>query len=182
MKPQSCKNKGRRLQQQIVDKILKHFIALTADDVRSTSMGCNGEDVQLSPRAREFVPFSIECKNVEKLNIWASLEQAEKNSRTFDHMLIFKRNKSKTYATIELDVLLKLLSSNSTEDSNTTEQNNLNNDESIISLLNEAHESLRKVASKVQNMGETTNENTDENTNDTHTAANTLMELSERNV
>ena len=40
-------------------------------------MGDSGEDILLSPAARKLFPFSVECKNQEKLNIWSSLEQAE---------------------------------------------------------------------------------------------------------
>ena len=109
MRPQSCKSKGRRLQKEIVSKILQHFPDLTDDDVRSCSMGSNGEDVQLSPKAREKVPFSIEAKNTERLNLWGSLEQAHANARACHPMLVFRKNKSKTYAVVELDVLLRLL-------------------------------------------------------------------------
>ena len=109
MKSQSCKSKGRRLQSAIVRRILDHFAELEQDDVRSCSMGANGEDVQLSPRARGLLPFSIEAKNVEKLNVWGALEQAERNAGGFDPLLVFKRNHSKTYATVELDVFLRLV-------------------------------------------------------------------------
>ena len=51
MKTQSCKSKGRRLQQKVVADVLAAFPHLQPDDVRSTSMGCGGEDVQLSPAA-----------------------------------------------------------------------------------------------------------------------------------
>ena len=65
---------GKRLQNQVRDLILEKFQQLEEDDVRSTTMGDSGEDVLLSPFRRLF-PFSIECKNQEKLNIWSSLEQ-----------------------------------------------------------------------------------------------------------
>ena len=42
MRPQSCKSKGRRFQQQIAASITQRFPALTSDDVWSTSMGCGG--------------------------------------------------------------------------------------------------------------------------------------------
>jgi hypothetical protein len=51
----------------------------------------------------------VECKNQEKLNIWSSLEQAEENSGNHSPLVIFKRNRSKTYAVLEFDELLKLL-------------------------------------------------------------------------
>ncbi len=72
-------------------------------------MGMSGEDIVLSPAARKLIPYSFECKNQEKLSIWSSLEQAESNSGDYPPVLIFKRNRSKTYVTIELDEFLKLI-------------------------------------------------------------------------
>ena len=109
MKPRSAKNKGKRLQNKIRDLILEKFDILEPDDVRSITMGDSGEDILLSPAARKLFPFSVECKNQEKLNIWSSLEQAEKNSGNHTPLVIFKRNRSKTYAVLEFDRLLELL-------------------------------------------------------------------------
>jgi len=109
MKPRSAKNKGKRLQNKVRDLILEKFTQLEPDDVRSITMGDSGEDILLSPAARRLFPFSVECKNQEKLNIWSSLEQAEGNSGNHPPLVIFKRNRSKTYAVLEFDELLKLL-------------------------------------------------------------------------
>ena len=109
MKPRSAKNKGKRLQNKIRDLILEKFNALEKDDVRSITMGDSGEDILLSPAARRLFPFSVECKNQEKLNIWSALEQAEENSDNHAPLVIFKRNRTKTYAVLEFDKLLELL-------------------------------------------------------------------------
>jgi len=109
MKSRSAKNKGKRLQNQVRDLLLEKFQQLEEDDVPSTTMGDSGEDILLSPTARKLFPFSVECKNQEKLNIWSSLEQAENNSGKHTPLLIFKRNRTKTYAVLELNELLKLL-------------------------------------------------------------------------
>ena len=109
MKSRSAKNKGKRLQNKVRDLILEKFNTLEDDDVRSTTMGDSGEDVLLSPAARKLFPFSVECKNQEKLNIWSSLEQAENNSGSHAPLLIFKRNRTKTYAVLEFERLLELL-------------------------------------------------------------------------
>ena len=108
MKPRSAKNKGKRLQNNVRDLILEKFNQLEPDDVRSITMGDIGEDILLSPAARRLFPFSVECKNQEKLNIWSSLEQAETNSGKHVPLLIFKRNRTKTYAVLEFDKLLEL--------------------------------------------------------------------------
>ena len=109
MKPRSAKNKGKRLQNKIRDLILEKFDILEPDDVRSITMGDSGEDILLSPAARKLFPFSVECKNQEKLNIWGALEQAEENSGNHVPLVIFKRNRTKTYAVLEFDKLLELL-------------------------------------------------------------------------
>ena len=109
MKPRSAKNKGKRLQNQVRDLILEKFNSLESDDVRSITMGESGEDILLSPAARKLFPFSVECKNQEKLNIWKSLEQSETNSGKHTPIVIFKRNRTKTYVALEFKKLLELL-------------------------------------------------------------------------
>ena len=113
MKTSSAKAKGRRLQQKVRDLLLETFTELEPDDIRSTSMGVSGEDLQLSPAARKLIPFAIECKNQEKLNVWDSLKQAEENSGDYSPVLIFKRNRSKTYAVVNIDKFIELINENS---------------------------------------------------------------------
>ena len=110
MKTRSAKNKGKRLQNSVRDILLEIFKEdLELDDIKSAVMGDSGEDIQLSPAARKLIPYSIECKNQEKLNIWSSLEQADDNSKESIPVLIFKRNRSKTYAVIEFKEFVKLI-------------------------------------------------------------------------
>jgi len=107
---QSRKAKGRRLQQHVRDKVLETFEQLEEGDVRSTSMGASGVDVLLSPLAQRLFPFAVECKNQERLNLWESLDQASKNSTEKSMpLLVFKKNSSKVYCTLEFEDLLKLL-------------------------------------------------------------------------
>ena len=109
MKTRSAKSKGRRLQNQIKELLLESFKELEPDDVRSAIMGETGEDIKLSPAARRQIPYSFECKNQEKINIWESLNQAEENSGDYPPVLIFKRNRSKTYAVLELEYFIDLI-------------------------------------------------------------------------
>jgi hypothetical protein len=109
MKPRSAKNKGKRLQNKVRDIILEKFDKLEPDDVRSITMGDSGEDILLSPAARRLFPFSVECKAQESLSIWSALQQAESNAGKHIPLVIFKRNRSKTYAVLEFKELLKLL-------------------------------------------------------------------------
>ena len=110
MKTRSAKNKGKRLQNDVRDLILETFTELEPDDVRSTTMGDSGEDILLSPAARKLFPFAVECKNQERLNIWESLEQAESNAGQHIPLVVFKRNRSKTYISMEINDLMRLLS------------------------------------------------------------------------
>ena len=118
MKVSSAKAKGRKLQNYLRDKLRTLFIddwtlfpKLEYDDIKSQTMGMNGEDIVLSPSAKKVIPFSFECKNVEKLNIWEALRQADSNSEDREPVLIIKRNRTKAYAVMELDAWLSLLRS-----------------------------------------------------------------------
>lgn len=109
MKPQSCKAKGRRFQQRIARSILDAFPQLNEDDVHSTSMGAPGEDVKLSQLARSLVPLSLECKCVERLNVWKCLEQTQSNTpHGATSCLVFSRNRAQAYAVVPWEVLLDL--------------------------------------------------------------------------
>ena len=109
MKTRSAKSKGRRLQNQVKELLLEAFTELEPDDIRTAIMGETGEDIKLSPAARREIPFSFECKNQEKINIWESLNQAEENSGYYPPVLIFKRNRSKTYAVLEIDDFIDII-------------------------------------------------------------------------
>ena len=110
MKTRSAKNKGKRLQNSVRDILLETFKdQLEPDDIKSTTMGESGEDIQLSPAARKLKPYAFECKNHEKLNIWGALEQAESNSEKGKPVLVFKRNRSKTYAVLEIKDFIELI-------------------------------------------------------------------------
>lgn len=110
MKPSSAKQKGRVLQQHVRDALLKSFPSLEADDIRSNPMGASGEDILLSPAARKKIPFSIECKNVEKLNIWEAIDQASAQNRRFEPLVAFKKNGKEVYVALKLDKFLELIS------------------------------------------------------------------------
>ena len=109
MRSRSRKNKGKRLQNKVRDILLEAFQDLEQDDIRSAIMGESGEDIKLSPAARKLIPYAIECKNQEKLNIWEALSQAEENSGVSTPVLIFKRNRSKTYAVLPIEEFINLI-------------------------------------------------------------------------
>jgi hypothetical protein len=84
MKPQSAKAKGRNLQKWVRERLLTLFPQLEEDDVRSTSMGNQGEDVQLSPAARKLIPVVIECKNLAKFVGYTYMSQATMHLKSKD--------------------------------------------------------------------------------------------------
>ncbi len=116
MKPKSAKAKGRNLQNLVRDKLRHIFVdlwtkipSLEYDDIKSQTMGMGGEDIVLSPLAKKFIPYSFECKNTERLNLWKSLEQCEGNSEDRSPVLVIKKNRSKVYAVIEFDEFIELI-------------------------------------------------------------------------
>ena len=109
MKPQSAKAKGRNLQKWVRDLLLENFPTLEPDDVRSTSMGCGGEDLQLSPAARRLFGYSVECKNVERLNVYDAYEQASANSGAHEPLLIMKKNRKKPLVVMDAEHFVDLI-------------------------------------------------------------------------
>lgn len=110
MRTSSAKAKGRRLQQGVAER-LREVTGLPEADIHSTPMGTQGLDIKLSAAARAAVPFAIECKNVEKINIWASWEQAKVNAKKeqLAPLVVFSRNRSEILITMSFEEFLKWL-------------------------------------------------------------------------
>lgn len=109
MTPQSAKAKGRALQQWVVKLILKLHKSLKPDDVRSTSMGANGEDVQLSTAARKLVPYSIECKSLRQMVLYKWMEQAQENCPSGSTpIVVAKANHKKPVVIVDAEVFFKM--------------------------------------------------------------------------
>ncbi len=121
MKPSSAKAKGRRLQNEIATAYLEAFPGLEPDDVRGAIMGESGTDIKLSPAAARLIPFDTEAKNTERLNVWAALKQATANAGEGRiPLLVFRRNRSETYAALPLADLLPLITPRACECGNPT--------------------------------------------------------------
>tara|TARA_R110000850_G_scaffold66833_1_gene148313 strand:+ start:1017 stop:1394 length:378 start_codon:yes stop_codon:yes gene_type:complete len=106
--PKTAKAKGRRLQQLVVKKLLLLLPGVQPDDIQSRSMGANGEDIMLSPYARSKFPYSVECKNQEKINLWKAWEQTQGNAEDYQPLLIVGKNNTKPLAVVDLDYFLNL--------------------------------------------------------------------------
>lgn len=109
MRTASAKQKGRRLQQQVAAELREVFNASEAD-IKSTPMGTQGEDIWLSSQIRLIFPYSVECKNVEKLNVWKAWEQAVSNTEqaTMKPLLVISKNRSETLVVLRLEDFLLL--------------------------------------------------------------------------
>ena len=109
--PKSSKAKGRRLQNYVRDRLRAIFSSLEEDDIKSQTMGMTGEDIVLSPAARKLIPYSIECKNVERLNVWQCLKQTEDNTHEdCSPALVIKRNQTNPYIMIPLELWISIIS------------------------------------------------------------------------
>lgn len=105
---QSAKAKGRKLQQYVRDKLLEYSEGLEPDDVKSTSMGASGEDVQLSPAARKQWPISVECKAKKAFAFYKDYEQAEANCPEGSQpILVCKGDRKKPMVIISADWFFK---------------------------------------------------------------------------
>ena len=107
MKTQSAKAKGRKLQQWVRDQIIEQ-LEVHPEDIESRSMGAGGEDLIMARAARERFPFSVECKNVEKLNVWEAYEQAKSNSKDHEPIVVMKKNQKKPLVVVDADFFISL--------------------------------------------------------------------------
>ena len=112
MTPASAKAKGRELQKDVVAAFLAAFPHLEPDDVRSTSMGAGGEDVQLSPAARRVIPHQVECKSYAKHAVYAFYDQAATHGK-HRPLVVLRANRRKPLAVVDFDFFVELLQARS---------------------------------------------------------------------
>ena len=91
MKTSSAKAKGRRLQQKFMQLLIEK-LDIDPEDIESRSMGAGGEDLIMSKAARNKFPYSIECKNQERMNIWQAWDQANNNKGLYEPLVVIKKN------------------------------------------------------------------------------------------
>ena len=94
MKTASAKAKGRALQKWFVELLVKKLL-LDEEDIESRPMGSQGEDVIMGKQTRQIFPYSIECKNQEKLNVWDAYDQATENCKGYEPIVVMKKNRRK---------------------------------------------------------------------------------------
>ena len=110
MKTQSAKAKGRRLQQWFRDQLIEK-LEVHPEDIESRSMGAGGEDLIMARAAREKFPYSVECKNQEKLNIWKALEQSKGDARGTlkTPLVVFTKNFEDDYVALKYNDFVNIL-------------------------------------------------------------------------
>ena len=107
MKTQSKKSKGRRLQNWVREQLIEK-LNIHKEDIESRSMGAGGEDLIMARAARKKFPYSIECKNQEKLNIWEAYNQACDNAGHYEPIVVIKRNNQKPLVLIDAEYFMIL--------------------------------------------------------------------------
>ena len=104
MKTSSAKAKGRKLQQWVRDVLIEK-LNVHPEDIESRSMGAGGEGLSMARDARQKVTFSIECKNVEKLNVWEAYQKAKSKCNDYEAIVVLKKNQKKPLVLLDSDYL-----------------------------------------------------------------------------
>ena len=109
MNTASAKAKGRNLQKFVRDLMRSLSESLSPGDIESRPMGSQGTDIILSPAALKEWPLSVECKNVERLNVWGAWDQCRSNviEGTIP-VLVIKKNREKPLAIIDAETFFHL--------------------------------------------------------------------------
>ena len=108
MKTSSAKAKGRKLQQWFAN-LLVEKLNLDEEDIESRPMGSQGEDIILGKQSRQIFPYSVECKNQEKVNVWEAYAQASTNCKGYEPLVVIKRNRHKPLVLMDAEEFVKLL-------------------------------------------------------------------------
>lgn len=107
----SAKNKGAKFQNWVAEQISNITgIKWGKDELISPrQMGSSGTDVALIGKARELMPYAIECKNNKSFSIPAWVEQAKSNqSEGLDWLLFITKNDYDKLAIMDAEVFFKL--------------------------------------------------------------------------
>ena len=108
MKTSIAKAKGRRLQQQFMQLLIEK-LDIDPEDIESRSMGAGGEDLIMSKAARNKFPYSVECKNQERMNIWQAWEQANNNKGIYEPLVVIKKNGVNPLIVVDAESFLDMI-------------------------------------------------------------------------
>ena len=104
------KAKGRTGQQEVRDKLLETFPEFEPDDIKSTTMGDSGEDIQLSPAARKAMPITIEVKRRKSgfKTAYGYIDQAGKHGKG-EPVVFYRSDRQPWIVMISIDHYMELL-------------------------------------------------------------------------
>ena len=106
----AAKAKGRVGQNEIRDKLLETFPEFEPDDIKSTTMGDTGEDIQLSPAARKKLPITIEVKRRKSglKTVYSYMDQATNHGKG-DPVVFYRSDRNPWVVITKLDHYMDLL-------------------------------------------------------------------------
>lgn len=108
----SAKAKGRIFQQDIAKRI-SMLLGIPwgyNEQIAPREMGQSGTDIRLIADAKDRFPWSVECKRVESVNLFAAVKQAKSNQVSgTDWVLFLKRSREDAVAVLDIDVFFDLL-------------------------------------------------------------------------
>ena len=105
----SAKSKGRLAQNWVRDTILKVFLQLTNEDVRTAIMGETNADIKLSAKARKLFPYKIEVKSQKKgfSAVYNAYLQCENHKEMGEPLVIIKQDRQKPLAIVDAEHFIK---------------------------------------------------------------------------
>lgn len=112
MKSRSRKNKGKRLQNWVCERLSQLLGIPWGKDclIASREMGQTDVDIRLIGRAKELLPFSIECKNQESWSLPKFIEQAKANEEPGRNwLLVLSKNNFKPIVVMDSETFFKLM-------------------------------------------------------------------------
>jgi hypothetical protein len=116
IKISSRKAKGRFLQNHVAKRLSEIFEVNFNNqddhsDIKTRTMGCSGTDIIIQNKEvyNQF-KFDVECKAVEKFNLYEAIKQAKLNTKEMRNWLVIhKRKNDKPIAILDFEVFLNLI-------------------------------------------------------------------------
>ena len=90
-------------------QLLIEKLDIDSEDIESRSMGAGGEDLIMSKAARHKFPYSVECKNQERLNIWQAWDQANGNKGMYEPLVVIKKNGIRPLVVLDAENFLDMI-------------------------------------------------------------------------
>ena len=75
------KDRGEQFQQEVADRLLEVRKGFAPEDVQSCRMSTHGEDIILSPEARQVLPITVECKAQKRHAAHTTWKQAHRQAK-----------------------------------------------------------------------------------------------------